>query len=83
MSHLKSLKEKLLGYGIDPLTLGYPKNLSRGEKIDKNIYNDMCHVEILGKEKLNEFIQERLINKKLDFLIKKNNLKSGTKLEKK
>ena len=70
MLHLKSLKEKLSGYGIDPLTLGYPNNLSRGEKIDKNVYNDMCQVEILGKEKLNEFIQERLINRKVGFLNK-------------
>ena len=68
LSHLKSLREKLSGYGKDPLTLGYPNNLSRGEKIDKNVYNDMCQVEILGKEKLNEFIQERLINRKVGFL---------------
>ena len=31
-SHLKSLKEKNSGYGIDPFTLGYPSNLSRGER---------------------------------------------------
>ena len=43
-SDLKSLKEKLSG--IDPFTLGYPINLSRGEKIDRNVYNDMCQVEI-------------------------------------
>ena len=51
LSHVKSLKEKLLGYGIDPFTLGYPINLSSGKKIDKNVHNDMCYVEILGKEK--------------------------------
>ena len=45
--HLKSLKKKLLGYGIDPYTLSYPINLSRGEKIYKNVYNDMCQSEIL------------------------------------
>ena len=74
MSHLKSLKEKLSGFEIDPFTLGYPINLSRGEKIDKNVYNEMCQVEILGKEKLNEFIQKRLINGKVGFLdtVKKN-----------
>ena len=84
MSHLKSLKKKS-GSGIDPFTLGYPINLSRGEKIDKNLYNDNDQVEILGKEKLNEFIQERLINGKLGFLdtIKKNNVKTGIKSEKK
>ena len=27
------LKEKISGYGIDPFTLGYPINLSRGEKL--------------------------------------------------
>ena len=70
MSQIKSLKKKLSGYGIDPLTLGHPNNLSRGEKIDKNVYNDMCQVEILGKEKLNGFIQERLINRKVGFLNK-------------
>ena len=30
----------------------------------------MCQVEILGKEKLNEFIQQRLINGKVEFLDK-------------
>ena len=60
---LKSLKEKLSGYGIDPFTLVYIINLSRREKIAKIFYN-----EILGKEKLNEFLQERLINGKCGFL---------------
>ena len=68
LSHVKSLKEKLSEYGIDLFTLGYPINLSSRENIDKNIYNNMCQVEVLGKEKLNEFIQERLIDGK-DFLI--------------
>ena len=56
MSHLKPLKKKLWGYGIDSFTLDYPINLSRGEKVDKNVYNGMCRVEILGKIKRNEFI---------------------------
>ena len=45
----------------------------------------MSQVEILEKEKLNEFIQERLINGKVGFLdtIKKSNLKTGIKSEKK
>ena len=30
----------------------------------------MCQVEISGKEKLNEFIQQRLINGKVEFLDK-------------
>ena len=51
MSQLYYLKEKLLGYGADPLTLGDPINLLRGEKVDKNVDNDMRQVEILGKEK--------------------------------
>ena len=62
------MKEKLSGYGIDPLTLGYPINLLRGEKIDKNVDNHMRQVEILRKEKMNEFIQGRLINGKVGFL---------------
>ena len=49
LSHVKSLKEKLSGYGIDPFTLGYPINVSSEEKIDKNIF-DMYQVEILGKK---------------------------------
>ena len=52
-SHLKSLKEKLLGYGSDSLTLGYQINLTRGEKIDENVDHDMRQVEILGKTKTN------------------------------
>ena len=38
------------GYGIDPFLEGYPINLSRGGKIDRNVYNGMCQVEILAKE---------------------------------
>ena len=70
LSHLKILKEKLSGYGIDPFLFGYPINSSRGGKIDRNVYNDMCQVEIFGKEKLNEFIQECLINGKVGFFNK-------------
>ena len=44
-SHLKSLKEKWSGSGIDPFTLGYPISLLREEKINKNAYNDMCQVK--------------------------------------
>ena len=45
----------------------------------------MCQVEILGKEKLNEFIQDRLIKGKLGFFyrIRKSNFKAGFKSEKK
>ena len=82
-SHLQSLKEKLSEYGVDLFTLGYRINLLRGEKIDKNVYNDSCQVE-KGKEKLSEFIQERLINRKVGFLIKTRfYLKTGIKSEKK
>ena len=35
-----------------------------------NVYTDMYKFEISGKEKLNEFIQERLINRKVGFLDK-------------
>ena len=38
-----------------------------GEKIYKNYCNDMCQIETLGKEKLNEFINERLIKGKVGF----------------
>ena len=44
------------------------------ENDDKNVYSDMCEVEILGKGKLNKFFQERLINGKT--------LKTGIKSEK-
>ena len=50
MPRLKSLKEKLSGYGIDPFTLGYPTNLSRGKKVERNVCNDMCQVESLGEK---------------------------------
>ena len=48
LSHLKFLKKKLSGYGMDPFTLGYPINSSRGKKVDKNVCNDMCQAKILG-----------------------------------
>ena len=37
LSHLKSLKEKLSGNGIDSCELAFSINLSGGEKIDKNV----------------------------------------------
>ena len=37
LPHVKSLTEKLSGYGVDRFTLVYPINLSSGEKIDENI----------------------------------------------
>ena len=40
-------------------------------KIDKNVYNDMCQVDILEKEKLNEVIQECLTNRNVSFLLTK------------
>ena len=41
----------------------------------------MRQLEILGKEKMNEFIQEPLINEKVEFLdaTKKSNFKTGIK----
>ena len=60
--YIKSLKKKISGYGIDQSTLGYPINLSRGEKVDKNVYNDMCQVEILVKKNgvgFSKFFQEK------------------------
>ena len=36
--------------------------------MDKNVYNRMYQVEILGKEKLNGFFQERLIYKEVGLL---------------
>ena len=41
----------------------------------------MCQVEILEKEKLNEFIQERLINGKVGFLDRIKKSKAISKLE--
>ena len=70
LSHLKFLKEKLSGHGIDPFLLDYPINLWRGGEIDRNVYNDICQVEILGKEKLNKFFQEYLIDGKVEFFNK-------------
>ena len=44
----------------------------------------MCQIETLGKEKLNKFINERLIKGKVGFFdpIKKNNLQTGFKSKK-
>ena len=42
---LKFLEEKLSEYGTDPITLGYPINLSRGVKIDKISYNDISKLK--------------------------------------
>ena len=45
----------------------------------------MCQVKISGREILNEFVQECLINGKIGLFnsIKKSNLKTGLKSEKK
>ena len=52
LSHIKSLEEKSLRWGKDPFTLGYSIRSSSGEIIEKNVYNNMRKVEILGTGKL-------------------------------
>jgi len=52
--------------------------------LDTDILKDMNNTEELGKRKMNEFIQDRLIGGKVCFFepIKKNYLKTGIKKEK-
>ena len=58
--HLKFLKEKLSGYGID----------REEKKLIKVFTMIRTKLKFKGKEKSNEFIQERLINRKIGFLNK-------------
>ena len=36
----------------NPFILGYSINLSRAEKLDKNVYNDTCQVEVLTERNI-------------------------------
>ena len=44
--------------------MGYAINSSSGKKIDKNVYNNTCQVEILGKEKLERVYPGKITSRK-------------------
>ena len=68
--HQKPLKEKLSGYGIDSFTLSYLINSSRGEKLIKNVYNNMRQVKILEQKNWKGFSRHAKLTEKFDFLKK-------------
>ena len=61
------MTEKLKGYGVDPFSNDYPICLSTEEKIGIDVLKDMNNVEKICKKKMNEFIQDRLIDGKVSF----------------
>ena len=79
------MKNKLRGYGVDPFSTGFPKHISRGDRIDDSIVNDMLRAAEVGMTQFKAFIEERLVKGKVSFFspIKKNKLQTGIKKKKK
>ena len=85
VDHVKSLKQKLYGYGIDPFSNECPRHMPTGKIIEAAIVSDMLRAPELGMSQYKAFIADRLIKGKVTFYapIKKNNLKTGIKKIKK
>ena len=83
--HVKNLKNKLRGYGVDPFSTGFPKHISLGDIMDDSIVNDMLRAPEVGMPQFKAFIEERLVKGKVSFFspIKKNKLQTGIKKKKK
>lgn len=63
-AHVRSLKSKLSGYGVDPFSKDCPKHLTRWDKIGHNVVADLLKAADIGKDQFKSFVQERLITGK-------------------
>ena len=76
--HVRSLKNKLRGYGVDPFSTGFPKHISKGIEINTSVAK-------IGMTQFKSFVEERLVKGTVNFFapIKKNKLQTGVKIKKK
>ena len=79
VEHVKNLKQKLSGYGIDPFSNDAPRHLPTGKIIEATIVSDIIRVAELGLSQYKAFINDRLIKGTVTFYIptKKNKLNTG------
>ena len=83
--HVRNLKNKLRGYGVDPFSTSFPNQNLRGDRTDDSIVNDMLRAPKVGMTQFKAFIEERLVKGNLSFFspIKKNKFQTGIKKKKK
>ena len=81
VEHVKNLKQKLCGYGIDPFSNDAPRHLPTGKIIEAAIVSDIIRAPELGLSQYKAFINDRFIKGTIKFYnpIKKNKLNTGIK----
>ncbi len=79
--HVKSLKEKLQGYQIDPFADVPARHITTGNEINARIIKGLLAAPELGNKKYKSFVEERLVKGTVDFYkpIRKNFLETGLK----
>ena len=74
VEHVKNLKQKLWGYGIEPFSNDAPRHLPTGKIIEAAIVSDIIRAQELGLSQYKAFINDRFIKGTVKFYtpIKKN-----------
>eukprot|EP00794_Sanderia_malayensis_P001642 gene1642-1825_t len=85
IQHVNQLKQKLRGYSLDPFSKGNARHMTTGKELDPNMIEGLLNPPKLGNEKCKEFVQDRLVEGKVDFFqpIKRLMLSTGLKKVKK
>ena len=81
LSHVKSLKDQLKGYGSHPFGEGPARNIPTGKEVALEIIADLLISPKLGNDRYKSFVNERLVTGKVDFFspIKRVALNTGLK----
>ena len=77
--HIDNLKQKLVGYGVNPFSEGEPRIISTGVEIEEGVVNDVLRTPKCGEKQFKQFVEERLVKGTKSFFdrIKQNRLKTG------
>ena len=67
LSHVKSLKDRLKGYGPHPFGEGPARNISTGKEVALEIIAVLLDSPKLGDDRYKPFVNERLVTGKVDF----------------
>ena len=67
--HVKNLKQKLCGYGIDPFSNDAPRYLATDKIIEAAIVSDIIRAPELGLSQYKAFINDRFIKGTVKFYI--------------
>ena len=78
-SQVKSLKQTLEEYNVDPFSDGPVVHKTTGKELDQDIVTDLLNAENIGEERYKEFVDQRHISGKSSFFdtISKVKLKTG------